>query len=221
MMIRNALLLLLSICIVLFGFGCNTESDINKELRTSLIEAKATPASVKQFLAEGANPNYSFVEGGLSPLMWALSPVRVNMADPDGAFPAQPSDDQVYAICEVLIQAGANVNYRAKENDTAVSEAAITCYPKTMQLLIDSGADIHIPSSGSITPLVQAVFNDCPECVIILLEAGADVHAGSLGGKSVLQLALQNRSFQNTQAFAMIEEAANAQTTEASLGDSP
>lgn len=219
MMIRNSLLLLLSICIVFLGFSCKKEIDPDRALQLSLSGGTATPASVKQLLADGASPNTQN-SLGYSPLMAAVNPIRLNIADPEANTPHVP-DSEVYEICKILISAGANVNHRADNNSTPVSEAAMACYPETMQLFIDSGADIHIPLHDNTTPLVQAVFNSCPECAIVLLNAGADVHAGSLGGHSVLQLALNNRTFQNTKALAMIKQAANAQTAEAATNDGP
>ena len=71
------------------------------------------------------------------------------------------------------------------------------------------------------TPLIQAVIYGDIECTVALISAGADVNAGQLGGKSVLELALQNRRFKNTKALTLIQEATKSDKSQATTNDSP
>ena len=216
--IRNALLFL-----VFFGAlftGCNRQenSDPNRKLQLSLIAGIATPESVKALISAGADPSFTDAMGYCR-LHWIASPFRNNATDPDNT--KKVTDEEAYDLSKILIQAGAHVNQRSNKGITPVVLTAIASYPKTMQLLIDSGADINTPSKDNSTPLIQAVIYGDIECTVALISAGADVNAGQLGGKSVLELALQNRRFKNTKALNLIQEAAKSDKSQATTNDSP
>ena len=196
----------------------SVEKGLDRTLRVSLLGGTASPTSVRALLEAGANPNTED-DLGYTPLMWANAPIRLDVEDPDatGKIPKRV----VFEICQILIQAGADANHRARNNCTPIGSAAANCNPETVKLFIERGANLDVPIENIGTPLVQAVFNGCPECAVVLIEAGADVNATGFGGKSVLELALQERDFQGTEALAMIERATTTHTSATAANDGP
>ena len=77
---------------------------------------------------------------------------------------------------EVLIQAGADVNIKDADGDTALMKAAICGNATCTKLLLTSGADVNISDDDGWTALESAGHFDHRECVLLLLKAGAYIN---------------------------------------------
>ena len=62
-------------------------------------------------------------------------------------------------ITEMLLSANADVNLRARYNETACIYAARSGYTKIVELLVEAGADIHIQDSTGRTAFKWALFS--------------------------------------------------------------
>lgn len=73
---------------------------------------------------------------------------------------------------KVLINDGANVNYRTKNGSNALLYAST---PQIAKLLLDAGADVNAARSDGVTALILAIANSpTPALVSTLLKAGAN-----------------------------------------------
>lgn len=97
---------------------------------------------------------------------------------------------------KVLINAGANLNYRDVEDKAspimlAASEGHIDC----LQLLIEAGADINIQHVNEITPTMITAQRGHVTCLYLLIEAGANIELKNSDNKTALDLAIESQSF--------------------------
>lgn len=84
-------------------------------------------------------------------------------------------------VTEALIKAGADINARTKDGNTALSLAAARGYPKIVSLLLAADADINTKANNGNTPLMNAILSYSYGAedkylmiVRLLLEHGAD-----------------------------------------------
>ena len=83
-----------------------------------------------------------------------------------------------FEVVQYLVEKGANVNGRGRDNNTALHEAArYYSYLPSGQLLIAHGADIEARNSDHNTPLHLAAASNNSRAVSLLLEKGADANA--------------------------------------------
>ena len=76
----------------------------------------------------------------------------------------------------VLIKAGAGVNWADDSFHTLLMTAVSHCYSKGVQRLLEAGADVNIKDRDGCTALTIAGFNGHDQCLQLLLNAGADVN---------------------------------------------
>lgn len=100
------------------------------------------------------------------------------------------------AVIEALIKAGADVNAKDKRGLTPLHEAAhMSANPDIIKALVKAGADVNAKEIDSMSPLHEAVRTDtAPGIITALIKAGADVNAKTSGGKSVFDLASENKN---------------------------
>lgn len=77
------------------------------------------------------------------------------------------------------LNAGANVNWRSKDGDTALTAAANFRRPKLVALLLAQGANPNIASADGTPPLIFALENGDEASVMALLARGANVNPKS------------------------------------------
>ncbi len=77
-------------------------------------------------------------------------------------------------LVKLLLNKGANVNYRSKSSNTALHVAALQGGPDTVRLLLKKGADPNLTNKNNETPLHLAIVGDGDiEVIKLLLAAGA------------------------------------------------
>jgi len=103
-----------------------------------------------------------------------------------------------YEICELLIQAGADVNAREKRKWTALHFAAQEDNRDVVKLLLENGAEVDAEDDYKNTPLLRSVLN-CKggrgEVIKLLLQHGADRHHKNKSGNSPWEIALKIANF--------------------------
>jgi len=96
---------------------------------------------------------------------------------------------------KLLIEYGANVNTRLRDNDTPLLYTLHRLRPnltniETVKLLIECGADLNVIDDYNSTPLKYGLDNF--ELLNLLLESGADVTLRDNDGKNILMHAVEN-----------------------------
>jgi ankyrin repeat protein len=108
------------------------------------------------------------------------------------------------------IKAGADVNMGIKYGHGTPLMWAISdnSNPEVITALIEAGAHVNDIGPAGRTPLMFAAKkNTNPEVIITLLKYGADAKAKDNGGRSVMDIAKENKNLINTEAFRILEEA--------------
>ncbi len=112
-------------------------------------------------------------------------------------------DDEDTSACSFLLKAGAEVNAKNKDGESALTIAVAYGNIKMAELLLIHGADIDNKDRDGFTPLMRAVFSGDFELVEVLLKNGASLNlkdnrgltalncAASRGASKSLELLLQ------------------------------
>jgi ankyrin repeat protein len=136
---------------------------------------------VRSLVTSGdADPNY--VRGGWSILMRVARDGRPDIAD-------------------LLLQLGAEPNFRGKDGASALTIAAERGNLASAKILLNRGADVNIRNDHGNTPLMYAAEFGHRPMVEILLKAGADVEAKDNDGESALMIARRRGNAQIVQVL--------------------
>lgn len=93
-------------------------------------------------------------------------------------------------LVRLLIEKGADVNFRSKLGMTAIYLATQHDAYDLTKLLIENGANIDVPSTKDVkSPLIESTIQGNKLIVGTLIEAGADVNIKDLEGKTALDYA--------------------------------
>lgn len=151
----------------------------------------ASAREIKAALASGADPNARFFFGSFTALM---SAARDN-ADPE--------------VISVLVEAGAYVDARTPDKETALMFAAEKNVPAVVAALLKAGADINARDGKGMTALMRAAKNNHHHGVIIaLIQAGAELDARDNEGKTALMWAsYDNHRNKNPQVLIALLDA--------------
>ncbi|KAJ3102538.1 hypothetical protein HDU96_009595 [Phlyctochytrium bullatum] len=97
-----------------------------------------------------------------------------------GTFTLTPLHAAAYhghlPVCEVLLQAGAEVDGRDKGEMTPLMRAAYQGHFDVAQVLVERGADVHARNKDGNTPLHLAAWRGRVDMARFLLDRGADVN---------------------------------------------
>lgn len=162
--------------------GCPVGEDI--PYRTPLLEAirRRDIPKIKNLISEGANVNEPD-EKGLLPLILAArgdleiidilleANANVNIEGLYGATPLGNSTLCSQAVKKFL-EAGADVNHKNINRQTALMNAAQNRNIESIKLLLDANADIHAKDLDDMTPLLHAVKSGSLEATKLLYEKG-------------------------------------------------
>jgi hypothetical protein len=100
-------------------------------------------------------------------------------------------------IVSALISAGANVNMKDADGDTALTSLGEGATVEMTRALINAGAKVNHKNDNGETPLIGAAENDTPDVVKELLEAGAKVNAKNKSGRTALMAAAEYGLIEN------------------------
>ncbi|KAH9259277.1 hypothetical protein BASA81_002320 [Batrachochytrium salamandrivorans] len=173
-----------------------------KHGRAALVHAFA--ASCKQRCKDTNEEGHNAIivamqQGSNSALLDAtLKHCDVNQVGKDGAH--TPMEwallHESVATVSKLIQAGANINAKHKEEGTLLHFCVTARVDsEKIQLLLVQGADVHARNNLRHSPLMSAMA-DYPPCdmntLLALIEAGSDLHVENSHGISLLALGVCN-----------------------------
>lgn len=138
-----AILIITGACQGQTGSG-SAKSDVETpdvDIHTAVITGNQE--ALKQHIAAGTNINEKDPFGGSSPLISA-------------AVFGKPEE------AEILIDAGADINFQNNDGSTALHTAAFFCRPEIVKMLLDAGASKTIKNKYGATPYesVIAPFDD-------------------------------------------------------------
>ena len=175
---------------------------------TSAQKEEKRPELVRDLIAAGADVNAvgNLGEGALS---YAVSDGDVGLVQvllTAGASPSFVVSNEFGARCPVLVRAvdvdnpnleivrklvaaGADVNARTNEGDSALAIAAGRGHTDVVRAFLNKGAAVNDKASNGATPLCAAAGKGNVEIVRDLIAAGADVNAKTNEGDSALVIA--------------------------------
>lgn len=94
------------------------------------------------------------------------------------------------AIVRSLLAAGAHVEVKRNNGDTALISACIENNPEMIQLLLQAGADVNTRNDDGYTPLIQsAMSGPSVPSITALLQAGANTNDSDNEGSTALHYA--------------------------------
>jgi ankyrin repeat protein len=130
-------------------------------------------------------------------------------------------EDLVVDSVSLLLQHGANVNFRGSDLSTPLHSATASTSLKVVQLLLESGADIHSRDDKGKTPLHMVLcFQDdedeteAREITRLLLERGANVNAQDNDGATLLLLAAYEGYYEISRILLMHGAEPNAKNND-------
>lgn len=142
--------------------------------------------AVNLLLENGADPNITVLARSTDPAIFeAISAV---LLDPPKSKLYKERRGKTLKICELLINAGADVKYKNKLGETALHGAAGKGREDICLLLIAKGAKVTEKDRMKTTPLHQAAKYGYWKVVDILLQNGANVNARDFMKRTSLKL---------------------------------
>jgi ankyrin repeat protein len=122
------------------------------------------------------------------------SKVKLDFSDTRELTPLMiAANDNNLEIVKILVESGANVNLKNKENGkTALMYAAGNGYTEVCQYLINSkGILLNAKDKAGKTALMYAVFFARKEIVQLLIESGANVNSRTDTDESAMSIAMK------------------------------
>lgn len=129
-------------------------------------------STVKALLADGQSPNVQFEDSGDSPLTLA----------------AEKGD---VAICKILLERGADPNFRKTIEPPLVTAAGQGFY-NIVALLLESGANVDYSDEDRGSALLSAAAGGHVRIVRLLLKAGANPKLKDRSGSTAVRVAAEN-----------------------------
>ncbi|KAK3113486.1 hypothetical protein LTR53_009164, partial [Teratosphaeriaceae sp. CCFEE 6253] len=156
-------------------------------------------------LANGADVDWLSGRDGYSPLWCAISAYHIDVArlllkhgarvsrrstSGNGLLPLhQAAVTGQSAMCELLLERGAQVDISDDERNTPLHYAAACGSGASVQVLLCNGADITLTQAQGLTPAHWAAHKGHTEVLVLLLSSGAPVDAKAEEGATPLHLA--------------------------------
>jgi ankyrin repeat protein len=142
-------------------------------------------ASIRDAIQRGANVNPADTSQG-TPLLWAIANgdygmmedllsrgANVNARLVTGETPLMAAPSQKILFVRRLIEVGAEVNARSKEDDTALISACRAANVEAASLMLQAGADARVKNKQGETALALATAGNLTALIPLLHQAGA------------------------------------------------
>ena len=205
---------------LLLKLGANVDAR-ERTGKTVLLKALSRPqrnlASIVKFLLEkGADVNArdNTLRNALHLLadyggdLEVAQMLALHRADDDGKAPlytlSERDEDEVLDHARLLLEYGADVNCRDKDNQTPLYRAIGQSRLKLAGILLEHGADANVEDNNGKTPLHALsecrmydddTLDDALDHVLLLLSHGADVNCRDKDNQTPLHLAIGNHQF--------------------------
>ena len=165
-------------------------------------------ARVKELVATGSDINLGFLEGGMTPVYYALLIKRTEIAeylfDAGAKMPAvgTTKGNDVLAVAlkacswkflEKGLKQGFSLLYESELKNTLLHYAAESNSTELVQKLVDIGVPFNKTNIFGWTPLHVAAFHGSKKVVELLLQKGLDKNVRTTDGKSPYDLAAENQ----------------------------
>jgi len=174
---------------------------LGRQLLRIVQKRECTPEIVEELLNSGADVNVKGRMISNTSLIYAI-------------------ERQSATIVKMLIDAGANVNYKVKyaTRKSVLHIAVDKQDPTKVKMLIDAGADINVKENFGVTPLLLASDKKNTTIVQLLLDAGADANLKDAYDNTPLHKAI----YQNeTMVKMLLDAGANINTAKDFSGATP
>lgn len=177
------------------------------------------PETMELLITAGININESNCSQWHMPLSYAASKnykklvqvllnnnAQVNLRDKNHMTALMYANES--ESCQLLIDAGADINAQDNDGNTALILICQRCdyynneYTDTVKLLIKAGTDVNIQNNDGETALLKAIRFGHKEIVELLLKSGADINIQNNDGKRALDLAWE-KMFNNYGSLKM------------------
>ena len=99
-----------------------------------------------------------------------------------------------YNACKELPAEKLDINYKDKDQDTALHIAAKKGFNKFVAFLLELGASPDLPNNYGYTPVMTAVAKNKVDCMTILVRKGVSLTRRSNDGGNILHIAALNKS---------------------------
>ena len=150
--------------------------------------AKENSETVKFLLDNGADPNVKLMAGSTESAIFESTPaVNIEISMENIKF----KRGQTKEICKLLINGGADVNYKNQLGQTVLHKAAVNARDDICALLLENGADINTQDKMGNTALHKAAMYGSYKVVELLIKKGAEIDLKNAVKKTALDLAEQ------------------------------
>ena len=146
--------------------------------------------AIKTLLDNGANPNIETMKGSSETALFEVSDSMD--IEPDAKI-REERRLKTREICETLIKAKADVNYKNKLGGTPIYKAATRGREDICAILIANSADVNAQDRLGNAPLHQAAMYGYWKAVELLIKNKADASVANKLKKTPLQLANERR----------------------------
>lgn len=136
------------------------------------------------------------------------NPSLVSSTAFDGWTPLdEAADNGYFKMAKLLVEAGADVNARAKGGRSALYLATMFDHQGIVKLLLVHGADANIKDDNGVTPLHLAAWHGYGDVARLLMAHGANANARDKNGATPLDWAAERRDVKMEKLLAKTPEA--------------
>ena len=197
-------LFILSFIIIFAFFSCgkkestDMKNDTKKDVKTEV--KNDTANNQKKDINKIPIPPEKFIKavkdgniGGVKDML-SKDPSLVNIKSTDGMNETplcMAAFRGFKEICEMLIKAGADVNYHDDYGNTPLHNAVRMDRREIVDLLISNKADIFVKNNTQDNLIFDAAYYEHPEMVKYLISLGIDKNERNISGKTAMQVAVE------------------------------
>jgi len=199
--VKNLLILALVVTFAFFSCGKKESSKLENEIKTDTFVKKDTVVKKDIKVTDKVAPEVfikAVKEGNIGGVknMLTKDPALVNVKSTDGLdeSPLNMAAFKGYKeICEMLIKAGADVNFRDFYGNTPLHNAVRMNHKVIAELLINNKADINTKNYTQDNLIFYAAYFEHPDMVKYLISKGVDKNVPNISGKTPMQVAIEKK----------------------------